>query len=434
MIMAALGCLILLPAECRSTDSEPSVNIPAAESPGTISFVESWPEETSLDLPAFPQAWQVWPAVLDEAAESVSVASFYFSRQGDGKDAPVADGLPDHLVPILDDLARAGQRGCRVRVLGDAKFFSTYPEVLTELDGQEGIQTRHLDARALWSGVLHAKYFVVDDRILYIGSQNWDWRALSQIRELGALVEHPRLAGQLREIFDLDWKLAAASPPAEPTGSASAAVRADGPCRWEDSRPTLLTTARGDTIQAVLAASPPQALPAGIPWDLDLITEMIDSATGTIRLQLLSYGVTDREHRFFPTLDNALRRAATRRVKVQIILSNWAKVHYSLPWIQSLAAVPGIEIKFSNIPEHSRGLIPYSRVEHAKYMTVDGQACWLGTSNWSRDYFHASRNISLLLHGVDAARQLDEFFALGWNGPYTETVDPCGDYSPPRRK
>ena len=190
----------------------------------------------------------------------------------------------------------------------------------------------------------------------------------------------------------------------------------------------------GDTIQAVLAASPPQALPAGIPWDLDLITEMIDSATGTIRLQLLSYGVTDREHRFFPTLDNALRRAATRRVKVQIILSNWAKVHYSLPWIQSLAAVPGIEIKFSNIPEHSRGLIPYSRVEHAKYMTVDGQACWLGTSNWSRDYFHASRNISLLLHGVDAARQLDEFFALGWNGPYTETVDPCGDYSPPRRK
>ncbi len=399
---------------------------------GSIRFLESFPAGTALDLPEFAPAWQVWPEVLDGAGKSVDVASFYFSRLGDGTDKIEAPGLPDRLLPSLAALPRAGKRGCRVRVLGDSKFSKTYPEALDELNAAAGVESRAIDCgQSYGGGVMHAKYFVVDDRTLYVGSQNWDWRALNEIRELGALVEHPALAGELKKIFDLDWRLAGGE--AVPVQSSSAGTGPARPAAWIQGQAVPLLTAEGDTCRAGLAASPRDHLPAGVPWDLPSLLGGIDGAQQRVRLQLLSYGLVDRDGTYWPELDSALRAAAARKVQVQIILSNWAKAGYSAPWIKSLAAVPNIEVKFSDIPENEAGFIPYARVEHPKYMTVDGRLAWVGTSNWSRDYFYSSRNVSLFLEGAGVTAQLDRFFELGWNGPYTQTVTPCGDYHPPRK-
>ena len=44
-----------------------------------------------------------------------------------------------------------------------------------------GAESRLFDVGKAWGGVLHAKYFLVDDDGLYLGSQNFDWRALGQM-------------------------------------------------------------------------------------------------------------------------------------------------------------------------------------------------------------------------------------------------------------
>ena len=402
----------------------------AQEEVGTVRFIESWPAETSLDLPDLEDAAVVWPRIIAATGASFRVASFYYSRSGDGKDADAPDGTPDRLVPVLDGLAAAAARGVDVRMLADSKFLATYPEVPAWMNTVAGAESRTFDAGAHFGGVLHAKYFVSDDDLLFIGSQNWDWRALDQIHELGALVRHRGLAGDMGRIFAMDWDLAAAPPPA------------DGPVPEVDHHDqaglfdlpgSLVVTAAGDTVSALITASPASALPAGVPWDLPLLVEMIDAARDSVHLQLLSYGMTDREGRLFDDLDRALRRAAVRKVTVRIILSNWSKSRYSIPWIQSLAVVPNLEIRFTNIPEYSLGFIPFARVEHAKYLTVDGQILWLGTSNWSRGYFYDSRNVGLICRGSGAAADCDRFFNLSWHSTYAETVDPCATYQPPRR-
>lgn len=434
-----LGLLILttLLTGCGADQFESSAETTAgAEMPtgdliGTLEFVESVPEETDLDLPGLRQAADVWPEVIAAAHSRVDVASFYFSRQGDGKDAYAPEGAVDRLVPVLDAVTAAAERGCTVRLLGDSKFQSTYPEVLAGFDAIDGVTTRAVDIGAAWNGVMHAKYFMVDDDRFYIGSQNWDWRALSQIRELGVLVRHSGLASELQRIYDLDWRLAGDAAPTDL--DLAAVVTMDSAPRLADLPAVRLATATGDTISAVLAASPVQGLPPGTAWDLPLLVEMIDSAETSVRVQLLSYNVSDREGRFFAELDNALRRAAARRVSVQIILANWSKAKYKLHWIKSLAAVWNIEIRFSNIPDYSGGFIPFARVEHPKYMVVDGQAAWVGTSNWSRNYFYGSRNVGLFLQGQGAAAQLDAFFVKGWTADHVETVDPGADYEPPSR-
>jgi hypothetical protein len=72
--------------------------------------------------------------------------------------------------------------------------------------------------------------------------------------------------------------------------------------------------------------------------------------------------------------------------------------------------------------------------EYEDYIVVDGQQAWVGTSNVSRDYFHSSRNVGLLIEGAPFAAVLDQHFALSWGSAYAEEVDPKGSYTPPKRK
>ncbi len=70
-------------------DSDPVV--------GSLRYLESYPEETELDTPNFGQAWQEWPKILAGAQSRIDVASFYFSRIGDGKDAAAPQGIQDRI-------------------------------------------------------------------------------------------------------------------------------------------------------------------------------------------------------------------------------------------------------------------------------------------------------------------------------------------------
>ena len=66
-----------------------------------------------------------------------------------------------------------------------------------------------------------------------------------------------------------------------------------------------------------------------------------------------------------------------------------------------------------------------------KYLVVDGERAWVGTSNWERDYFTQTRNVGVIVEGAAFARQLERFFADSWTSPYATEVDPKATYTPP---
>ncbi|MEZ4387854.1 MAG: phospholipase D-like domain-containing protein [Candidatus Krumholzibacteriia bacterium] len=387
---------------------------------GTVTFVESVPlgTEAYLDLPDLPQAPDVWLDLVRGARTSLDIFSFYVSPDPD---------RPGPLRAVLDAAEARARDGVEVRLLIDAKFARTYPETHERWSALPHMQSRLLDCEDVWgSGVLHAKGMIIDGRRFFLGSQNWDWRALVHIHELGVVVEQHDLAADLERIYAVDWAYA---------GGEEIPPLADDVSDVPDFAPVRrLALPDGRVCDAVLAASPPRALPAGVPWDLPLLIDQIDNATTRVRLQMLSYNPGERDGGYWDVLDAALRRADARGCEVQIILSNWSKRHFMVPYIKSLSVLPHTEVRFTNIPEWSGGFIPFARVEHAKYVTCDGQAVWLGTSNGSRDYFEQSRNISLFLRGAGAADAADRFFEASWLSPYAETVDACAEYEPPRRQ
>lgn len=381
--------------------------VPPVPSPG-LQLVETFPVETTLDDPDIPEAHVVWADLFAGAKRRIDLEQFYVSPRPDG---------PGRLQPLITALEDAAARGVAVRILSDAKFAKTYPDTLAALGAIEGIEVRLYDMKPVRGGVQHSKFFRVDDTV-YLGSQNFDWRSLEHIHELGVVVREPRAAADIGAVFEQDWAIASGGP-VPPT--AEPAADEDGPSP---------TPYRGGTVHMEAVASPGDLLPPGVDWDLPHLLDAILGAEERVRVQLLSHAVMGYDKQEWRDLDQALRDAAARGVEVQLMVSDWSKKGHKLEALQQLARVDGVTVKFVVIPDWSGGFVEFSRTIHSKYMTVDADWSWVGTSNWSRDYFHSSRNVGVVVDGALFAEDLDRVFSRIWESEYAEVVDPEGTYTP----
>ncbi|ODT56914.1 hypothetical protein ABS71_21095 [bacterium SCN 62-11] len=249
---------------------------------------------------------------------------------------------------------------------------------------------------------------LVDRQQVFLGSQNFDFTSLTHIRELGIHISQPELASCYQQAFEQDW------------------ARAEG-----DTSPSKLSpvTARFPVKMGDLELFPvfsPNDLQwnAGNPEELALV-ELLRSARQRIDLQVMTYSPLVVAHpgdgplpKRYETLDIELRAAAARGVEVHLLVSDWGIKPPLLAPLEALSTVPHLEIKVSHIPPWSGGDIPFARVGHSKYLVVDGQRGWLGTSNWEYSYFMTSRDMGLAFEGKSLAARLQAFFERDWDGPY----------------
>jgi len=372
-----------------------------------LELVESIPAGAVVDDPSVPNTDVVWRSMLSGARKSVAFGHFFVAEK--------PSELPgvDRLSPVIDELLAAKTRGVEVRFIVDLSFLKKAPTSIDRLRSL-GVDVRAIDTTGTLGGVHHAKYLVVDEEDVYVGSANFDWRSLEHIHELGLHLRSRKVAATLLSVFDADWAAA---------GGAGSSTRGAGPSSEFE--------AFGDArVQTLL--SPKDHLPKGATWDLDRLVESIDSARREIRVQLLSYETIDRDGAKFEVLDAALRRAAVRGVKVHLLLSHWQKGGKKLEAARRLAETPGIDVRFVTIPEASGGFIPFARVIHAKYLVVDEALCWVGTSNWSGDYFFHGRNLGFIVESARLATELARIFDSLATGPFAEAVDPARVYEAPR--
>ena len=369
---------------------------------GAPQLVQSIPAETDLADPALPFAKDVWPQMIRAAKNRIDLAEFYATN---------APGSA--LEPVLAELEMAGRRGVKIRILLTSRMLGQDPATVLRLKAIPGAELRPFDFGEGVRGILHAKYFLIDGEEAFLGSQNFDWRALQHIHETGLRFRNPELIKPLTLIFETDWEFARSKRTLFEPGLREPV---EGP------RPAL------ELVASPLAITPPSVRPA-----LNALLEILKQAQERVRVQLLTYSPVSGKTRHWPLLDNALRAAAVRGVKVQLLVSDWNLDRPAVDHLKSLALVPNLEIRIASIPEASSGHIPFARVIHSKYMTVDGGLLWLGTSNWSEDYFTESRNLELILRDRSLAAQGDRIFERLWNSRYASALDPAKSYAPRKR-
>ena len=369
---------------------------PAGRSPGAgepaVQLGETRPLETALGDATLPTAVDTWIDMIRGAKSRLDLEHFYLSRKpGEALD------------PVLDELGRAAARGVKIRLILDAGMSRTYPQPADSLGRLANVSVRTIDFRRIAGGVQHSKFMVVDDREAWLGSQNLDWRALSQIHELGARVRLQPVAMAFADVFESDWAACDTTRPA--------AVRDRKPAKWP-----IAFTQDGEKGELWPSASPKPQSPPSLPWDRDVLVGRLNAAKHEIVAQFLSYGAGGRTNGD-STLHKALLAAAARGVKVKLIASDWVVGGRGEADLRSLAATPGIEVRISQVPEWSGGYIPFARVEHCKFMVADSSWLWLGTSNWEPSYFLSSRNIAITVHHGPLARRARGIFETSWNAP-----------------
>ncbi|HJW44245.1 MAG TPA: phospholipase D-like domain-containing protein [Geothrix sp.] len=373
----------------------PALAAQEAGAPPATRLVQSIPAETDLADPALPFAKDVWVELIRGAKTSVEAAEFYVTNRAGSA-----------LEPVLVELERAGARGVKVRFLLSAKMLGQDPDSVARIRRIPGAEVRSFDLAGVTKGILHAKYFVVDGREAFLGSQNFDWRALEHIHELGVRTTEPVIVSRLSRLFELDWAFAETRKlpalPAQPPMSARSKVE--------------------------LVASPPFLTPKDIRPSIEALVDLIDQAKQTVRVQLLTYSPLSGQDRYWPVLDNALRAAAVRGVKVKLLVSDWVLGGRALPHLKALTLIPNLEVRVASIPEAKEGHIPFSRTIHSKYLVADETHLALGTSNWDEGYFTDSRNIELLFRDSPLAGQAARIFDRLWTSRYAFPLDPVKVY------
>ncbi|HUR28426.1 MAG TPA: phospholipase D-like domain-containing protein, partial [Planctomycetota bacterium] len=259
--------------------------VPAPRSslhPPIFELVESAPVETTLDHAETRNADVVWIEMIDSAAQSLDFAEFYASSAPGTK-----------LEQVIAALETAAARGVKIRFLLDQKFTATYPETMERLKKLPGLELRVLDLSDSTRGVLHAKYFVVDREEVFIGSQNFDWRSLEHIQELGVRVAQPDVAKAVNDVFTLDWGTAGGEridpPSLAPGGYVFPARIGEGE----------------DEVRVTAVFSPKVLLPDPRSWELPKLVELIDSAKETVRVQVMTYKTIGRDKVYFDALEAA---------------------------------------------------------------------------------------------------------------------------------
>ena len=381
----------------------------------SIRLVESVPEETYVGSQSIQNTADVWLEMFRNAKQSIDIETFYF-----------ADRPGTLLNDIITELKRAAERGVRIRIIVDSSFYAANEKGSDALEGIDGIEIRKIPLRNIAGGVMHAKYFITDRQNIFLGSQNMDWRALIHIHEMGVAVTDRKLAETFTEIFETDWKLC--------EGNMGGILNQRLNLVVNRENPVVLNDNVFGTVELFPAVSPVEYSPAGMNSELTELKELLRKAGDSVNVQIYSYSLKGGQEGEFLQIDSVLRETAARGVKIRIILPDWATRPGNIDAIKALSVVPNIAVKIISYPLHSGGFIPYARVDHCKYFTVDSDVSWVGTSNWERSYFFNSRNISLIMKNNGINSELNKVFEISWNSPYAEPVDVNRIYEEVKRK
>lgn len=104
----------------------------------------------------------------------------------------------------------AADRNVTIRLLQHSGVSPDYDKEPNDLaSGRTNVKSVTLLFAKWWgSGIVHAKVWISDNRDVYIGSANNDWKSLSQVKELGIyLVNCPKIAKKVETYNDNLWKL-----------------------------------------------------------------------------------------------------------------------------------------------------------------------------------------------------------------------------------
>lgn len=454
------------------------------ESPLKCSFdlVESIPEgliynESITSVPTSDSLL----SLIHSSTQTLDIASFYWTLKGSDVMKNASSEWTSPGESILNAIMEAARRGVTVRVAADSGKQSS-PTDLNDLI-RSGVTVKRLNvSRLVGAGILHTKFLISDNSSFYLGSANMDWRSFTQVKEMGLTVkECPLLAQDLDKIFQVYWMLSDDVFDTNSRPQGQSLTNESKVSRSEIVIPDYLDTRinQKSPIEMKLNQSPSKVYMSSSPKpfnpshrsdDIDAILSIIQSADRYINIAVMDYYpmfLYQKPTKFWPVIDDALKRAVIERgVTVRLLASHWTSTRAQMiVFLKSLQAFSSwsskkvtsvkvasnstaekvtlketskairgargsIQVKLFTVPTSAdEASIPFARVNHNKYMVTD-KVGYIGTSNWSGDYFVSTAGVGFIAEQINSTcysdnslrQSLKHTFDRDWNSSYAHQV------------
>jgi phosphatidylserine/phosphatidylglycerophosphate/cardiolipin synthase-like enzyme len=331
--------------------------------------------------------------------------------------------------PLADALVRAAARGVRVRLLLEGMPVGGLPREewnlawrVREAGGEVRFMVSSPDEDVLNRyRFLHAKYGVVDDEIVFVGSENWGDRGFPPGTAWGnrgwtVAVQDRALAAYVGQVFEADW---------EPRHRDSVAIEA------YDVTPVDVpseASAPGHRFPvAPLRVTGPAVVTPVLAPDTalrdDTVLGLLRSARETLLIEQF-YAYTQWGDAPNLYLEAAIE-AARRGVAVRILLDgSWYNVDDEDPidnddtvaYVNAVAAREGLDLEAKIGQAAAHDLLKF----HTKGVVVDGATVLVGSINWNRNSVTNNREVALIVEQRDVAG----FFAAAIEHDWKDDVTP----------
>uniref|UniRef100_A0A8D0HPY0 5'-3' exonuclease PLD3 n=1 Tax=Sphenodon punctatus TaxID=8508 RepID=A0A8D0HPY0_SPHPU len=400
--------------------------------PCSIVLVESIPQDMTYDdnSTANPSIFQAWMDLIGDARSSLDIVAFYWTLTNE--DTHTQDPSAGQGEQILEELLKLPMSGVSVRIAVNPP---SAKQPLSDLQALE----QSGESVAPSTGVSSTRIPDQEQPVLCAGRDGTSPLLWLQVKELGAVVYNCScLAQDLGKMFEAYWVL----------GVPDASIPSPWPANFSttfNSETPLELKLNGTDAGVYLSSAPPALCADGRTKDLQALLSVIDGARKFVYVAVMSYIPTmefSHPKRYWPAIDDHLRKVAyERRVHVRLLIGCWKHSKPSMfPFLRSLAAMQdnrthySLEVRLFVVPANeTQAKIPFARVNHNKYMVTDKLA-YIGTSNWSGDYFVHTAGSALVVNqtGPEAGgaptlrEQLQAVFERDWDSRYSRDVSSLG--------
>lgn len=378
-------------------------------------LVETMPEKFTYkqSLPfELAKTHEVYLDLINKATKKIQVASFYLCLLAESPEqAEHPSSKPGRLVlEALESAARDRKLKVEMLIGKDEPSWSNQNDL--ERLRNAGVDLKVLNVTKLsGEGVMHSKFIITDDVNFYVGSANFDWRALSQVKEFGIVYRQCRtLAADLEKVFKTYQLMSGLEsvPDVVPT-ELTTTINKENP---------FYTNMDNVKTQVYMGASPPiyNGKNNQRSTDLETILDTIAKAKEFVYISVMNYSPVKgwKKKTYWPIIENALKDAVySRRVHVKLSIATVGKKFRDdeLAWYKSLDALKNngnpkyagsIEVRFFTVTSEDefQAKLPHARLKHDKYVVTDNSV-FIGTSNWQPDYFIHTCGVGLSIRPTE---------------------------------
>ncbi|MBT3392707.1 MAG: hypothetical protein HN833_03485 [Elusimicrobiaceae bacterium] len=307
------------------------------------------------------------------------------------------------LVKALKDSAESG---VKVKILLDEMFTRKITATISTLRKYKNIEYKIVDISTVPNCIQHAKIIITDSQNVFLGSQNFDYRALDEISEIGLIVKNKSLAESFKDVFNFIWHQ-----------SANQTTHGYSFENIVSNQNPISAKFKGEDIQIYPSFSPVDMFSQIHNTLISEIIKIINSSDDTLYLSVMTFNPT----RNWTEISDALIKAEKRGVKINLMFADWT-LKKSASKIKKLQRqMPSATIKIATIPQ-PKEFIPYARVVHTKFIVADGNKLLLTTANFEKDYFYKNIDAGLTIKSKNIAKIFEDIFKDMFNSKFASQI------------